>query len=128
MEWKVHVNLEKTKVMVCSAMTPKNLLWIFPYNSIVEITDRYKYFGVILQPNSSLKHVCDYLAARASKAYFALKRKLPFDFTLSTAMWLKQYNFIIVPYSSEIWISDFKAKKNYFQRIFQVKDQAFNNR
>ena len=75
MEWKVHVNLEKTKVMVCSAMTPKNLLWIFPYNSIVEITDRYKYFGVILQPNSSLKHVCDYLAARASKAYFALKRK-----------------------------------------------------
>ena len=120
--------LRKNKGYGLFCYDTENLLWIFPYNSIVEITDRYKYFGVILQPNSSLKHVCDYLAARASKAYFALKRKLPFDFTLSTAMWLKQYNFIIVPYSSEIWIPDFKAKKNYFQRIFQVKDQAFNNR
>ena len=58
----------------------KNKSYGFYYNnSIVEITDRYKYLGIILQSNSSLKHAGEDLAARARKAYFALKRKLPFD-------------------------------------------------
>ena len=79
-------------------------------NSIVEITDRYKYLGVIL--NGSLKHACDDLVTRARKAFFALKRKL-----CLTRMLLKHYNSIIVQilsYFSEIWISDFKANPNNF--------------
>ena len=94
------------------------MLWILGnmrsvMDSIVEITDRYKYLGVILQSNGSLKHACDDLDARARKAYFALKRKLPFDCNLSPNLLLKLFNSIIVTiltYSSEIWISDFKNK------------------
>ena len=73
MEWKLHVNL------VCSTRKPKICYGFYYNNSIVEITDQYKYLGIILQSNGSLKHAGEDLAARARKAYFALKRKLPFD-------------------------------------------------
>ena len=43
MEWKLHVNLEKTKVMVCSTRKPKICYGFYYNNSIVEITDGYKY-------------------------------------------------------------------------------------
>ena len=82
--------------MACSTRKPKICHGCYYNNSIVERTDRYKYLGVNLQSNGSLKHACDDLAARARKAYFALKRKLPFDSYLSSNLWLKLYNFIIV--------------------------------
>ena len=68
------------------------------------------------------------LAAKARKAYFALKRKLPFDSNLSPNLWLKLYNSIIVPiltYSSEIWISDFKTNHNNFDKTPFEKNQNF---
>ena len=50
MEWKLHVNLGKKtpKVMVCSTRKPKICYGFYYNNLIVEITDRYKYLGVIL--------------------------------------------------------------------------------
>ena len=42
MEWKLHVNL------VCSTSKPKICYGFYYNNSIVEITDRYKYLGIIL--------------------------------------------------------------------------------
>ena len=128
MEWKLHVNLEK-KVMVCSTRKPKICYGFYYNNSIVEITNRYKYLCIILQSNGSLKHPCDDLAARPRKAYFALKRKLPFDSNRSPNLWLKLYNSIIVPiltYSSEMWISDFKTNPNNFilRNILGVHNKA----
>ena len=55
--------------MVCSTRKPKICYGFYYNNSIVEITDRYKYLGIILQSNGSLKHACGDFAARARKAY-----------------------------------------------------------
>ena len=82
--------------MVCSTRKPKICYGFYYNNSIVEIPDRYKYLGIILQSNGSLKHASEDLAARARKAYFALKRELPFEYNLSQNFRLKLYNSIIV--------------------------------
>ena len=52
MEWNLHVDLEKTKVMVCSSRKPK-ICYGFYYNnsivdynnSIVDKPDRYKFYN-----------------------------------------------------------------------------------
>ena len=56
MEWKLHVNLEKTKVTVCSTRKRKICHGFYYNSSIVEITDsdRYNYLVVILHLNGSL--------------------------------------------------------------------------
>ena len=54
MEWKLHINLEKTKVMVCSTRKRKICHGFYYNSSIVEITDRYNYLVVILHLNGSL--------------------------------------------------------------------------
>ena len=69
--------------MVCSTRKPKICHGFYYNNSIVEITDRYN-FTIKWQ----LIQACDNLAARAKKAYFVLKRKLPFDSNLSLNLWL----------------------------------------
>ena len=92
MEWKLLVNLEITKGMVCSTRKPKICHGFYYNNSIVEITG-WNNFTIKWQ----LIQACDDLAARAKKVFFVLKRKLLFDSNLSPNLWLKLYNSIIVP-------------------------------
>ena len=127
-EWKLHVNLQKTKVMVCSKKKINNCYGFYFEHSILDIVDKYKYLGTILQSNGSLKSACDDLATRARKAYFALKSKLPFGSELTPKLWLKLYESIIVPiitYSSEIWIADFNTNLNNLDKTPFEKIQNF---
>jgi hypothetical protein len=99
-------------------------------HSILDIVDKYKYLGTILQSNDSLKFACDDLATTARKTYFALKSKLPFDSELTLKLWLKLYESILVViiiYSSEIWIADFHTNfSNLDQTTFEkVHNEQF---
>ena len=47
MDWKLH-KLRKNKIMVCSTGKPKICYGFYYNNSIVEITDRYKYLGIMI--------------------------------------------------------------------------------
>ena len=77
----------------------------------LEITNEYKYLGLIFKSNGLLKYASEHLSARAKKAYVALKSNLPFNHNLSAKTSIKLYESTVLPiitYAAEVWIADFK--------------------
>ena len=74
-KWHIQVNFVKTKVVVFSRdRCPQN--YSFSINeSILEITNEYKYSGLLLQSNGTYKKAVTTLAGQANKALFSLMSK-----------------------------------------------------
>ena len=73
-KWHIDIQ-EKTKVVVFSrSRYPQN--YSFSINeSILEITNEYKYLGLLLQRNGTYKKAATTLAGQANKALFSLMSK-----------------------------------------------------
>ena len=126
-DWRLTVNLNKTKIMVFSKKNIDKKTLNFYYGPTrIEIVESYKYLGVIFSWNGKFKESVSNLSDKARKAYFALKSKLPYNNNLSVKSWLKLYNSMIVPiitYGSEIWISDFKPNFDSLDKTKLEKTQ-----
>ena len=110
--WKLKVNLKKTNVMILSKRVrdPSSFGFYYKHDRL-EITNEYKYLGLIFKSNGLLKYASEHLSARAKKAYFALKSNLPFNHNLSAKTCIKLYESTVLPiitYAAEVWIADFK--------------------
>ena len=96
-EWKLTVNISKTKIVVFSGgRLPKNLKFLFK-GSELEIVKEYKYLGVFLGRSGSFTRAKKHIADQANIAVFSLLRKirilnlpleLQFDLFNKTAIWL----------------------------------------
>ena len=77
-DWRLAVNLTKTKVIIFSKKAIEKDLHYFYYGpNSVEIVDSYKYLGIIFHFSGKFKASVSNLADKARKAFFALKAKLP---------------------------------------------------
>lgn len=113
--WKLNINISKTKVMVFSKGKRKLSNFKFNINNqTLEVVEKYKYLGVILNFNGNLKHAADHMFNKGLKAVFSLKSRI-LDFDLAKVkLKLKLFDTLIKPiitYGSEIWISDFTEKE-----------------
>ena len=104
-EWKLTVNVSKTKVVVFGARKYKGKT-VFKYeDSQIEIVDEFKYLGVIFSFNGMFKTCRKFLYGQAQKAMFSLLCKCR-KFNLPLKVCLELFDRLIVPiltYGSEIW-------------------------
>ena len=111
-DWKLQVNMDKTKAMVFSKKSSVKDFYGFYYmHNIVPIVDQYKYLGLVFTSNRNLLFASEQLSERAKMAYYALKSSIPGNNNLSVQILLKLYQSMIIPiitYESEIWITEYK--------------------
>ena len=112
-DWKLCVNMDKTKVMIFSQNTLNESMYGFYYNhNTIEIVNQYKYLGLVFRSDGKLKFSAEQLSERARKAYYAIKTNIPASTNFSAETLLKLYQSMIIPiltYSSEVWITDYKC-------------------
>ena len=115
-EWKLEVNLNKTKIMIFSKGRRKYENYHFTYKgNKIDITDSYKYLGITLFYNGNLKHAADDLYNIALKAMFSLRKKLSNFSQYPPELSSKLFDSFIRPvvtYESEIWIADYSINLN----------------
>ena len=104
-DFKLSVNISKTKIVIFSkGKQNKNLLFRFN-NSIIEIVSEYKYLGIIMSRNGSyvksLKHTAEQ-ATRAMYGLFSKIRHLPLPADVIVDLYEKTIKPILL-YGCEIW-------------------------
>ena len=104
-EWKLTVNISKTKIVVFSGgRLPKNLKFFFK-GSELEIVKEYKYLGVFLGRSGSFTRAKKHIADQANIAVFSLLRKIRI-LNLPLELQFDLFNKVIKPillYGCEIW-------------------------
>ena len=102
--WKLHVNMNKSKVVVFSKGRPGNYSFRLN-NDILEVVGEFKYLGVFLSRSGSFYATKKHLASQAEKAMYSLIKKsrsllLPID--LQIELFDKLVKPILL-YGSEVW-------------------------
>lgn len=103
-QWKLNVNVEKTKILVFSkGPKPKN---IFYYNNnVVEIVSEFKYLGTVFSRSGSFCKAKKHLVEQAQKAMYSIIRKIRL-FNLPMEQQFDLFDKVVVPvllYACEIW-------------------------
>lgn len=104
-DWKLHVNIDKTKVIVFSRGKVRNRPVFTLGQSELEVTDDYNYLGVIFNYNGKFHKTRKFVFDKANRAMFALLSKsralnLPIDIQLQL------FDSLVVPiliYGCEVW-------------------------
>ena len=126
-EWKLKVNMSKTKVIIFGARNTSNFLFKLGEENI-EITDRYHYLGVTFSSNGSFLNARKHVVQQATKAMYLLFNKscnadLPIDLTI------KLFDHTVLPiltYGSEIFGFENidiieKVHNNFLRRITKAR-------
>ena len=104
-EWKLNVNINKTKVMIFSKKKG-NCNVEFKYgNNVLEVVESYTYLGLNLSCNGKLKLAIETLSNQATRAIFGIKKLYNYN-NLDVYSKLKLFESIVVPilcYGCEVW-------------------------
>ncbi len=104
-QWKLKINIDKTKIMVFSKGKVSNNLKFFINGRELEIVKQYKYLGVIFSSSGSFLATRKYIKEQGMKALYAIIKKCRFNH-LSIRCQLDMFDKAIEPillYGSEIW-------------------------
>ncbi|MEW8544141.1 MAG: reverse transcriptase family protein, partial [Candidatus Thiodiazotropha sp.] len=104
-EWKLTVNIDKTKIIVFGRGKSKSNLKFFYKQTQVEIVKQYKYLGVIISRGGSLAATIKHNCEQATKAMYVLIRKIR-SLNLSIDLQLDLFDKMIKPillYGCEVW-------------------------
>ena len=128
-DMKLEVNINKSKAMVFSKEQNKMNDYRFHFNlHTLHIVHEYKYLGLIFTSNGKFNVATQSLADKARKAYFSIRKSIPFNTNLSVKHLLKIYQSMIEPiltYGSEVWLSDFNVDINKADKLPMEKIQNF---
>lgn len=104
--WKLQINTQKTKVMVFGSNRRGTRNMNFSINNeILEITDEYKYLGVVFSQSGKYKKARDHLISQSRKAMHLLYKRI-FNLNLPIDLQLKLFDNTILPiltFSCEVW-------------------------
>ena len=104
-EWKLTVNISKTKILVfTSGRYARNLHFFFKGEEL-EIVTEYKYLGIYLSKSGSYLSCKKHIAEQANNAMYSLLRKIRV-LNLPIEMQIDLFNKLIKPillYGCEIW-------------------------
>ena len=119
-EWKLNVNINKTKVMIFSKKKG-NCNVEFKYgNNVLEVVESYTYLGLNLSCNGKLKLAIETLSNQATRAIFGIKKLYNYN-NLDVYSKLKLFESIVVPilcYGCEVWGFDNVNDKEKIQIRF----------
>lgn len=104
-DWKLTVNVSKTKVLIISRGRPSPKLNFFFNNTKLEIVQEYKYLGIYLSRSGSFHKAKKYIAEQANKALFSLLKKIR-SLNLTIDLQVDLFNKMVKPillYGSELW-------------------------
>jgi hypothetical protein len=78
--WNLCINIDKTKVMIFNKSGKVIRKNIFRYNDyVLEITNEYKYLGILFKPLGSFTKATELLCKKAKKALFCIYKTLNSD-------------------------------------------------
>ena len=133
-DFKLSVNISKTKIVIFSkGKQNKNLLFRFN-NSIIEIVSEYKYLGIIMSRNGSYVKSLKHTAEQATRAMYGLFSKIR-HLSLPADVIVDLYEKTIKPillYGCEIWgFGKFeileRAQLKFFKSLFGLKKSTPSN-
>ena len=120
-QWKLKVNLNKTKIIIFSKGKKDYSKYQFKiFGSPIEIVEKYKYLGIIINFNGNFKHAAEHLYKQSLKALFSLRHNILCSNDIDIKMKLKLFDTLIKPictYGSEIWISDLSTKESNLDKL-----------
>ena len=103
-EWKLNINISKTKVLVFGARRTHNLHFTLT-DSAIEIVDCYKYLGVYFSQSHSFLRARKHVTEQAKKAMNFLFTRIN-NLDIPIDLQLKMFDYTVVPiltYGCEIW-------------------------
>lgn len=101
-EWKLSINVSKTKIVVFSKRKYNNKKEFLLNNEEVDVKDSYTYLGLLSNYNGNF---CQGRKKLGKQALYALYRKI-YNLAISVDLQSKLFDSLITPillYSSEIW-------------------------
>ena len=125
-EWKLDVNLKKTKIVAFHQRKSLNSKFYFG-KDVIELVDNYQYLGIIFHKNGNFSVVWKNLYCKATRAYFSLRKH--FNIYNQVQVWTltSLFDSFVVPiltYCSEIWEA-FLSPNNRNAATF--KNNLFND-
>ena len=122
-QWKLKINVDKTKIIRFSKRKSKTFNYVFHLNNeTVELVDSYVYLGTKFSYNGKFKEAIKKQLLQAQRALFAIKSKrerlnLPVDIMLDL------FDKMIMPillYGCEIWgFEDIEAVENFYRKFLK---------
>lgn len=113
--WNLCINIDKTKVMIFNKSGKVIRKYIFRYNDhVLEITNKYKYLGILFKPSGSFTKATELLCKKAKKALFCIYKTLNSD-KLNILPNLKLFDSCVKPillYCSEVLCLETLLKDN----------------
>ena len=104
-QWKLKINISKTKIIVFSKRKYRGILNFKIYGNNIDVQDSYCYLGVHFNYNCSFVNARKKLFDQANKALYSLYRKLR-NTSIPIEIQLKLFDALILPiltYAAEIW-------------------------
>ena len=125
-EWKLEINVKKTKVVIFRQGIMKHKPSFHIGNQEIDIVDQYKYLGLTLNYDGSFKAGVEELCNKALKAWYSLRNRLDPRDVNNPKIMLKLYDMMIRPistYACEVWSQQYCKT---FQEKSEMKLDALN--
>ncbi|MES9881290.1 MAG: reverse transcriptase family protein [Sedimenticola sp.] len=104
-EWKLTVNINKSKILIFSKGRPAKRSNFFLNDTKLEIVTEYKYLGIFMSQSGSFTNAKKHIANQATKAMYSLLSKVR-ELNLPVDIQIDLFEKTIKPillYGSEIW-------------------------
>lgn len=128
LEWKLSVNVEKTKIVVFKngGILAKREKWFYDSQPI-EIVNAFAYVGLNFTARMSLSKMSEHMAIKAKHVFISLLKNLYHLLPMSRQMFFKIFDTKISPillYGSEIWGLEFM---NSIEQVHTYACKRFMN-
>ncbi|MCG8033764.1 MAG: reverse transcriptase family protein [Candidatus Thiodiazotropha taylori] len=103
-EWKLNINIEKTKILIFGARKRPSLQFNIN-NTNIEVVDKYKYLGIFFSQSGSFLNARKHIVQQAKKAMTLLFIRIN-NLDIPVDLQLKLFDHTVLPiltYASEVW-------------------------
>ena len=129
--WKLDLNVKKTKAMVFSTSSKKEHAQFMFGSSKIDVTDAYTYLGIKFTRKATFKEAIKCLAEKGNKAMYLLKSSLYTGVTFNPNLPLKIFDSTVRPillYASEVWCCEFLKLLTRPSNIDKTLFESINNK
>lgn len=119
-EWKLKVNIDKTKIMIFNSLGRKLQDAVFKYNKqVIDIVDKQTYLGLTLTPSGKFTLARETLVKKGSKVMATVRRMLSNCDHIPITLYCKLFDSLIKPvilYGNEVWGPELLQYKTAFDK------------
>lgn len=132
-DWKLSVNIDKTKVMVFEKAKRKRNMRFMLRGEELQLTDSYNYLGLLIRYNCNFNLSKKKLVEQSQKALYALYYKLR-NVNIPSDLQFRLFDCMVAPillYGSEIWGHENvdmieKVHLSFLKRVLNVRSTTPN--